>query len=484
DKDFVAKNTQGFEALRDAVAPYTPEYVAERAGIDAEDLVEAALTFARAKRGVAICATGPSFSMHSNLTYYLSLCLNTLCGRWLREGESVVYPNVLLPAFSAKAQPLPPYPVKGEQKMRVYGLTDSPAGMPTAALTDEILMEGEGQVKALFCIGANPVSAFPDEKKTVRALKSLDLLVSLDVILSATARLAHYVIAPPMPLEQPAMTYQAETMKYVGPHRGFDMPWAQYSPAAVEPPAGSDLVAEYEVFFRLAQKLGLELTWINAHGMHKFEESPPQSIPLDMSHVPTLDEIFDIATSNSHVPLSEVKKYPHGKRFDIDVKVEPRDADCTARLELANPMMMAELAEVRAEQPAYKDPGFPLQLVCRRVNNMMNSTGTTVPTLLKGQTFNPLWINPADAKALKLKDGDKVRIRSRYDEIVGFVELDKSLRPGVVSMTHGYGTHGPDGETDPSVAGSNVNLLIHMDEHDPVSGIPRMSAIPVSVAAA
>lgn len=483
DREFVAANAQGFETLKAAVAPYTPDYVSRRAGIDADDLVEAALTFARAKRGMAVCATGVSFSMRGNIGFYLSLCLNTLCGRWTRAGERAVYPNVLLPAFTPKAQPLPPYPVRGEQKMRVFGLTDSPAGMPSAALPDEILLEGEGQVKALFCIGSNPMSAFPDERKTERALRSLDLLVSLDVMLSATAKLAHYVIAPPMPLEQPAMTYQAEGMKYVGPLRGFEMPWGQYTSAVVQPPEGSDLVAEHEFFFRLAQKLGSQLTWVNTHAMHKFEESPPQSIQLDMTHVPTLDEIFELATMNSRVPLSEVRQHPHGKRFDIDVTVEPRDPDCTAMLELADPMMMAELAEIRAEDYAARqqDPRFPLQLVSRRVNNMMNSTGTNLPSLLKGKAYNPLWINPDDADALGLQDGDTARIRSHYDEILGIVERDSTLRPGVVSMTHGFGAQGPEGERDPSLFGSNVNLLIHMDEHDPISGIPRMSALPVSV---
>jgi anaerobic selenocysteine-containing dehydrogenase len=483
DEAFVSENASGFAALKAAVAPFTVDYVASRADVPADDLVRAARTFATAKKGAAVCATGPSFSMRSNLTWYLSLCLNTVCGRWKRAGERAVYPNVLLPAFTPKAQPLPPYPIFGEQKLRVMNLRDTPAGMPTGALVDEILHEGEGQVKALFCIGGNPMSAFPDQRRTEAALRSLDLLVSADVMLSATAKLAHYVIAPPMPLEQPAITYHMESIKYFGPLRGSQIPWAQYSPAAVKEPPGSDLMPEHAFFFLLAQKLQLQLNWVNHHGMHKFEESPAESIPLDITTVPSLDDIFELAMRNSRVPLAEVKKHPHGKRFDIDAAIEPRDRGCTDRLQLADPMMIAELAEVYGEDFAAKRLAmdFPFQLVCRRANNTLNSIGTNIPAQLKGRAYNTLQINPHDVAALRLREGQVVEISSRYASILGIIEGDDSVRPGVVSMTQGFGARGEAEELNPYLAGSNVNLLMHQGEYDPISGIARMSALPVAI---
>ena len=47
--------------------------------------------------------------MHGNLGEYLALCLTTICGRWPRAGEPVNRPNVMLPAWTAKAQALGPY---------------------------------------------------------------------------------------------------------------------------------------------------------------------------------------------------------------------------------------------------------------------------------------------------------------------------------------------------------------------------------------
>ena len=102
----------------------------------------------------ALSAPGPNFATRGNLSEYLALALNSVCGRWARAGEPLIRPNVLLPAFDARAQPYAPYRAWGYgEKLRVRGLTNAACGMPTAALADEILLDGERQVKALICLG-------------------------------------------------------------------------------------------------------------------------------------------------------------------------------------------------------------------------------------------------------------------------------------------------------------------------------------------
>jgi len=71
------------------------------------------------------------------------------------------------------------------EKLRVRGLANSAAGLPTAALADEILEPGPGRIRALICVGSNPIAAWPDQHKTRRAMEALDLLVTLDMKLSA-----------------------------------------------------------------------------------------------------------------------------------------------------------------------------------------------------------------------------------------------------------------------------------------------------------
>ena len=62
--------------------------------------------------------------------------------------------------------------------------------MPINVFADEVLTPGAGQIKALVCVGGNPAVAFPDQRKVVAALRALELLVVLDVKMTATARLA------------------------------------------------------------------------------------------------------------------------------------------------------------------------------------------------------------------------------------------------------------------------------------------------------
>ncbi len=104
DIEFMAAETQGFEALRAAVAPFTPARVASLAGVPAEQIVEAARTFARARRGNATSGTGPSMAPYGVLMDYLVLALNTVCGRWIRAGEPLPNRGVLFKQFSGVAR--------------------------------------------------------------------------------------------------------------------------------------------------------------------------------------------------------------------------------------------------------------------------------------------------------------------------------------------------------------------------------------------
>ena len=196
-------------------------------------------------------------------------------------GYAAQYPDARL---HAKAQAHPPYEGWGYgERLRVRGLTDAVCGMPTAALADEILLEGEGQVKALICVGGNPMAAWPDQRKTQRALESLELLVTLDTEMSLTSRLADYVIAPKMQMETPAMTQGSELIKYYTSGTGIPAAYAQYAPRLVDPPAGSDLIEEWEFFLGLAKRMELEMWFVNffGGGGGRFMESPPVVVNIN-----------------------------------------------------------------------------------------------------------------------------------------------------------------------------------------------------------
>ncbi len=480
DADFVAAESQGIDALRRCVEPFTPELVARRAGIPAAQLVEAARIFARASRGSAMVGTGPNMAGRGNLTEYLAACLNTVCGRWRRAGERVANPGVLGPKRSFKAQPTPPRPAWNlGQKLRVRGFSLAACGLPTAALADEILLEGAGQIRALLTVGGNPMLAWPDQRKTFDAMRALELHVVVDPKLTPTARLAHYVIAPKLPLEVPGVTLSLEALGTRSVGWGYPVPYAQYSPPIAETPPGSDLLEEWEFFYDLAREMQLELE-VRCE-MFRYPGVNPEIVRLDMQRRPTPDELLELVTTGSRIPLARVRACEGGALFeDEPVIVEPRDPDCDARLELGDRTMLAELEQV-AREPDLVLRSHSHLLISRRMSNQYNSFGTDHAALRERYGCNPAFLHPEDLSELGVAKGERVAITSRHGRIEGVAWPDPGLRRGLVSMTHAWGDN-PDVDDPDGALGANTGRLMSVEvDYDPYSGIPRMSALPVDV---
>ena len=199
DRNFVAAHVDGVEALREAVAPFTPEVAAARAGVDARQLVAAARMFAQAQRGSAVTGTGPEMAGNGTLTEYLVSCLNILCARFKQEGEKAAIPRVFTQVTPRRAQVGPPmamFGAEGMAKSRFRGLGQLLFEMPCNVLADEILTPGDGQIRALISVGGNPEVGFPNQLKMRRALDDLDLFVQVDPWMSASAKRADVVLAP------------------------------------------------------------------------------------------------------------------------------------------------------------------------------------------------------------------------------------------------------------------------------------------------
>ncbi|MEO0996907.1 MAG: molybdopterin-dependent oxidoreductase, partial [Pseudomonadota bacterium] len=260
DREFLAAHVEGTAALQAVLATLDIAAVAARAGLTAEALVRAARTYAGARSGVVAVGTGPNMAGHGNLTEYLSRVLMSVCGHWLRPGDNFANPGALLhplPPIAAASGAMPAWGF-GEP-LRVRGLTDTAAGMPTAALSDEILLDGDGRVRALIVVGGNPLLAWPDQLKTREALEKLELLVCLDTLQSATGDHADVTVAVKTHLEVAGLTALQEACRaYIG--WGYWAPYAQYCAPAVAPPPGSDLIEEWEFFRGVADRLGAALT--------------------------------------------------------------------------------------------------------------------------------------------------------------------------------------------------------------------------------
>ncbi len=460
DQAFVDAETEGFAQLRETVAAFTPERVAAVAGVAADDIVAAARMFASAKRGNATSGTGPSMAPHGVLMDYLVLALNTICGRWVKAGERMPNRGVFFRQFSGVARAEKPRSAAGfGEALRVRGLTDTAAGLPTSALADEILTPGEGQVRALFVIGGNPLLSWPNQAKTRRALESLELLVVVDPMLSATARHAHYVIGPRLGFESPAITFGNEGITVYGLSLGYPEPYAQYQPALIEPPAGSDVLEDWRIFYELGRHMGLPLAF--------------RGQPFDMASPPTTDQLLEAFVAKSRVPLEEIKRHPHGAIFpDPKPLADPKPLDWPYRLQLAATSMMQELAAVAAALPGAAeeiDRDYPWLLVTRREHAVYNSVGQRLPALRKRLAHNPAYVHPLDAGALGLLDDMPIEIESRHGRTRARVRLADDIRRGVISLAHGF-------------EDANPAARIHdASGFDAFSALPRMSSIPVRI---
>ena len=263
---------------------------------------------------------------------------------------------------------------------------------------------------------------------------------------------------------------------------GYPEPFAMYAPKLVDPPAGSDLMVEWELFYDLARHLGLQL---QVGHINEFVNSADREIrppiDLDMSKKPSQEEMFEMVTRGSRVPLEEVKKHPNGALFHDEIVVGPKDPGHTAHLDVANAGMMNELGEVALETST-PTKGFSFLLISRRMAHVYNSSGRDLPMLIrKGGTYNPAFMHPDDLEALGIAAGDIVRISSPHGHILGIVAADDTLRRGLVSMSHSFGDI-PKESSDYRAVGSNTNQLTDCaDDYDRYSGIPRMSAVPVRV---
>lgn len=471
DKAFCAAFVDQLEALRAAVAAFTPEYVEARADVPRDRLRAAAELFARdSRRGPVASGTGPNMAPHSNLAEHLIECLNVVCGRFLREGERIPNPGVLAHRWPRRAQVMPA-PRWWEQgfKSRVggYGVIDGE--MMTGILADEILRDGPGRVRALFNDGGGIANAVPDQRKIVRALDSLELLVSIEPFKTPTAQLSHYILPPKMHYER------ADLPMFVYESFIYPEPFTRYTPAIVPPPVGSELVDDWYVFWGVAKRLGLTLDY--------------DGTPLNMVEAPDTDDLLAIIAQRAPQPLSEIRRHPLGITFDDNPQfVEPAEAGANSRF-----TVMPE--DVRAEIRVYLDEPLDQasrlrdgalathRLIVRRNRDMYNSTGRFVPAIRERAPRNPAYLHPDDMAALGVAENTAIEIQSDYGGITAYAAADPTLRRGVISISHGFGGL-PDRNAEKAGQGASTNLLTSTDRDvQSINAMPRMSALPVIIRA-
>ncbi len=462
DHEFCEQWVGDIELLSRAVAAFDVDTVARRCDISADDLVTAARMFASAQRGTCGTGTGPNMAPHSGLTEHLAISLNTICGRVNRAGDRLDSGYFLFPATPKRAQVHAARPPATGTPSRIRNLRGIRGEMLTTTLAEEILTEGEGQVRALIVNGGNPVVAWPDQELTMRALENLELLVVIDHRMSATAEFADYVIAPTLSLERADVPHLMD--------RWFNAPYTNYTEAIL--PRLGDVLNEWEFFWEMAQRLGSAL--------------PLDGGPAPMDRRPTDDEMLDLVYAKGRMAMSEIRLNRRKLHPELAFVVQPADPDCTARFTLAPEDIVAELSDVAVETDAAQFLGvdtaeYPFRLVSRRLKHALNSYGPELSALGAKGTTNPAYMNPDDMEICDLADGDVIEISSPRASLWAVVESAADVRPGVISMAHSWGGSSLTDEKVRDI-GSPTNRLVSVDRgYDRVTGMAVQSAIPVRI---
>ncbi|MDB4967051.1 MAG: Formate dehydrogenase-O, major subunit protein [Myxococcales bacterium] len=427
------------DELRAAARRFVLSDVAAATGVPIEQIVDLARSFARAPSATAYCSTGVNMGSFGSLAFLGVQALNAVTGNLDRAGGALVPSRTL--RFVTLARLLgrlrPPRP------SRIGNFAPVAESLPTGILADEILTPGEGQIRALLCIAGNPLLSAPGGDRLAGALRSLELLVSVDLFRNETGALAHWSLPATDWIEREDFPLVQTGMQ--------PEPYAQLSPAVVAPT--HERRAEADILVDLARVAGLRM--FRAPGLTRLlSRLPPAKI------YPWVSRLLSLPTSRDPVKLPRDEP---GVFLDA---VPTRDG----RVDVGPAAVLADVA--RAADRCTRDAASPaaLRLIGRRQRRTHNSWMHNVPKERPGHAECRLAIHPDDAARLGVADGTRVRVQSAVGRVEVSAQLDTELMPGTVSLPHGW-------------AQSNVNLLAGDGPAalEPLSGMARFNGIEVDV---
>ncbi|MGE7989867.1 molybdopterin oxidoreductase family protein [Pseudomonas sp. NPDC089554] len=447
----------GLEQVREAIAPFTAESMSRLCGIDGGDIRQLARDFARAKRAVCYGRMGVSTQTFGTLCHWLVQLLNLVTGNLDRVGGALcTEPAVDLVASLSGGH-------FNQWQSRVSGLPEYGGELPVAALAEEMLTEGEGQVRALVTVAGNPVLSTPNGRQLDQALEGLEFMLSIDLYINETTRHADLILPSTSALENDHYdsTFNLLAVRNV----------TRFNRAILAKPEGA--LHDWEIFVGLARAFAaraeLEL---------KPTIPPAKMIDLALRKGPRGE------ASSWDLSLGVLDQHPHG------LDLGPLQPNLAARLrtsgqavEAAPQVLLDDLQRLAKELPPAADQ---LLLIGRRHVRSNNSWMHNFHRLVKGKPRHQLLMHPQDMTQRQLEDGQWVRIRSRTGSLEVQVQASEEVMPGVVSLPHGYG-HGRQGvrmQIAHAQPGVSANDLTDERLRDALSGNAALNGVPVEVEAA
>jgi len=406
---------------------------AAASGVPVETVARLARELAASPAGVAYSRIGVCNGHFGTLGTYATDLLNVVAGK-LGEIGGAMFPT---PAIDVTRVTAMLGDGHARFRSRVRGLPETVAELPSAVFADEIETPGEGQVKGLLTFAGNPVLSVPNGKRLDRALDTLEFMVSIDLYVNETTRHANVILPPSWTLAE----------------EHFDVLFPLFAVRNVvrrSPPVvahGPDERHDWEILLALARGLGggptgvkpldTALNLAERMGWTRWTPNPTLSFLLRTG-----------AHGDGYLPwrkgitMRDLENAPRGIDLGpLEPGVARRVKHRGGRVALAPPPILAEW-DALENALALPRPADQLLLIGRREQRTNNSWMHNVPAMVSGQERCLLLMNPADAAARGVADGERVVLSSRVHRGEVRLRVSDEMAPGVVSLPHGWG-HAP-----------------------------------------
>ncbi|MFT3807254.1 molybdopterin-dependent oxidoreductase [Arenimonas sp.] len=447
-----ADKLEGFEDAMRAICALPLGDFESRTGLSLDTVRRIAVEFAAAPRAVVYGRMGLSTQAFGSLCQWLMQLINLATGNLDREGGAL--PNEpVIPVTGPGTSP----GLRDRWRSRVRGLPEFAGELPVAALAEEILTPGEGQVRGLLTCAGNPVLSTPDGRTLERAFASLDFYVAIDIYINESTRHADLILPPASPLTQ----------------HHYDLIFNNFAVRRV-----ARLSAPLQQ--RADDERG---DWEIVNGLGAAYAAAAGKVWQDL---PAPRELIaaGLKRGGSGLDIQTLENAPHGLDLGpLRPSLLQRLQTASGKIECAPPLLMDELARLAAA-PA-QGAALSLQLIGRRDVRSNNSWMHNAARLVKGKPRHQLLMHPDDAARRGLADGARVRLRSDTGEVQTELRVDPDLMPGVVSLPHGFG-HQREGvrlARAGSVSGESYNDLSDPKALDAPSGNAALNGLRVWVEA-
>jgi anaerobic selenocysteine-containing dehydrogenase len=470
--DHLASFTNGVEVVANLIVEFRPERVESIIGIEADQIRALAREFASADGAVCYGRIGVSTQEFGGVCQWLINVLNIATGNLDRPGGAMF----TLPAFDPVTAPegLAPRGSFGRWHSRVRKLPEFTGELPVAALAEEILTEGPGQVKAFVTLAGNPVLSTPNGRELDQALAGLEFMVSIDSYINETTRHAQIILPSTSPLERGHYDLAFHLLAVRNTTR-FSPPLFQKSVEARH---------DWEILLELQTRMQYD-GWrgrVKRKLVSRFF-GPERMLDLGLRFGPYGARLNPFSNG---LTLRKVQNAVHG----IDLgPLKPclpgRLRTSDKRIALAPEVFVKDMERVKTrffDAPSPASNGS-LLLIGRRQLRGNNSWMHNYSRLVRGKPPCTLLIHPTDAAIRQISTGQNVVVRSRVGSVMLPVEITDEIMAGVVSIPHGWGHDRSGVQLDVAKqhAGESINDLTDNQAIDVLCGTAAFNGTLVSV---